>query len=507
MTTQPPNITTRFRETPGSMVYYTIMCTAVATTTYFAFLFTGIAGHIAIWPLLDAITLNNFSSNLGTVTLALFLGTLAWATPYVLAHFVAEPFHTSTTHNGLPKSQMWGIWAVIPAMITLAILWFSPLWATVSPGIGATIASTIPTGMGNNVLSFGFVTIPMAVAYTLFSHDDLQRSSTTKDTRIKTQISPTNSSRATDSSPSNTTDDSITAADLPGEITDVSEEDTTDQDTTESTSTHNSRKPLNEYTYNWQSPPDVSFSDVGGMESVKDELTREVISPLRGDTERYKEFGVSIPNLLFYGPPGTGKTYMAEALAGELAYPYIKLSASDITSKWINESGENINTLFSEAAQLGADYGYVVVFVDEIDALLADRGMDQQNAENKKVVDEFLNHLSDTGQQNTLFIGATNHFDTLDTAAIRTGRIDKKVHIGLPDLEARIGVFAAQLDDRPGDVPSKDKLKTLAEQLEGVSSADIGGIVDRAARRAVERNADSVELEDLAKEVQAEQPN
>lgn len=495
-----PSITTRFRKDPARMTYYTLMSALVALSTYLAVIFAAIAGHLATWPLLNTLSISTLTSNLGILALTIFLGALAWGTPYVIGYFTAAPFQASAPHDGLPKPQTWGIWALVPAVATLALIWFSPLWAVISPGFGGSLAASLPSGMGNNVYTYGFIVIPMAATYTLFTRDEFEN--TTNHSRIS--HSSTNRSN---NSPSGSGDNSAPPASNSNNSSRNSPSTTShSQQTSTSDSEDGSsagENPLSGYTYNWQEPPELSFSDVGGMDTVKDELARGIISPLRGDTEKYEEFGVSIPNLLFHGPPGTGKTYMAEALAGELGYPYVKLSASDITSKWINESGDNINTLFTEAKELGNQYGYAVVFVDEIDALLSDRGMEQQHSENKKVVDEFLNHLSDTGSQNTLFIGATNHFESLDTAAIRSGRIDKKIHVGLPDLEARIGVFAAQLESRPGTVPPKDKLKTLAEQLDGVSSADIEGIVDRAARRAVERGANAVELEDLMKEVEA----
>lgn len=505
-----PSIPTRFRENPASMTYYVLMSATVALSTYLTIIFAGLAGHTITWPLLKSLSPTTITSQLGTIGIALLVAALIWATPYVVGYFTSAPFSPSPHHNGLPKPELWGLWAVIPATATLAILWFNPLWTPLVPSLGATLTNTLPADIGNNAASFGFIVIPMAATYSLFTHDDL-KNNTSEPKRISTQNPPTTPSTSTsDSTDTNPhPDDTIDASDIPGDVTrsgDNNDSDNADQTTernTEKNTTH-STNPLSQYTYNWQQPPEITFSDVGGMESVKDELRRGIINPLRGDTEKYEEFGVSIPNLLFHGPPGTGKTYMAEALAGQLGYPYVKLSASDITSKWINESGENINTLFSEAAEIGDRYDYAVVFVDEIDALLADRGMNQQHSENKKVVDEFLNHLSETGSQNTLFIGATNHFDALDTAAIRTGRIDKKIHVGLPDLEARIGVLAAQLDSRPGDLPPKAELKVLAEQLDGASAADIAGVVDRASRRAVERGANEVAIEDLVKEVDTE---
>lgn len=513
MTTNDPptSFRTRLKQNPATMLHYLLMSSLIVLSTYFAFIFAAITGHIATWPLLSQLSFVNFTSNIGISAFALFLCALAWGTPYIVGYFMSAPFNPSPNHHNLPKIRIWGLWAIPLALATLALIWFSPLWAPFS-SIGTHLSQQLPSGMGNNTVTYGLLVLPMATAYTLFTRDDLQKDNSTDHRHITTDSATDTSGSSTNStSPTQSDNNStINKSDLPG---DVSESDsnsrsnktmTKEHSTTSEDSQSNHQSPLNEYTYSWQQPPDLSFRDVGGMDTVKEELEQEILAPLQGDTEKYEKFGVSIPNLLFHGPPGTGKTFMAKALSGELGHPYVKLSASDITSKWINESGDKISTLFDEAAEIGDQYGYAVVFVDEIDALLSDRGMDQQHSENKKVVDEFLNHLSGTDEDNILFIGATNHFQSLDSAAIRSGRIDKKIHVGLPDLEARISVLAAQLEDRPGTVPAKSDLHVLAKQLDGVSCADIESVVDRAARRAVERDATEIALKDLVDSVEDE---
>ncbi|MFC7216549.1 AAA family ATPase, partial [Saliphagus sp. GCM10025334] len=145
------------------------------------------------------------------------------------------------------------------------------------------------------------------------------------------------------------------------------------------------------FTYNWDSAPDTGFADIGGMESLKTNIERSVLRPLTRIDEAYERFNVSPPNgILLYGPPGTGKTLFARAIAGELGHPYLELSAGDIKSRWINESTEQVNQLFAEAEQ----FDRCVIFIDEIDALLADRGNDLHR-EHAQVVNEFLAHLDD----------------------------------------------------------------------------------------------------------------
>jgi AAA+ superfamily predicted ATPase len=243
--------------------------------------------------------------------------------------------------------------------------------------------------------------------------------------------------------------------------------------------------------YQWEPAPETRFADIGGMESLKTKIERSVLRPLTRIDEAYERFNVSPPNgILLYGPPGTGKTLFARAIAGELGHPYLELSAGDIKTRWINESTEQVNRLFDEAAQ----FDRCVIFIDEIDALLAGRGNDLHR-EHAQVVNEFLAHLDDE-DPNFLVIAATNRADLLDEAATRRGRFDQQYEIDLPDHAAREAIFRVRLRERPTAL-DKDDYREVADRSEGLSSADIVGIVDDAAMRAAERDAEAITLEDL----------
>ncbi len=243
--------------------------------------------------------------------------------------------------------------------------------------------------------------------------------------------------------------------------------------------------------YQWEAAPETRFADIGGMESLKTKIERSVLRPLTRIDEAYERFKVSPPNgILLYGPPGTGKTLFARAVAGELGHPYLELSAGDIKSRWINESTEQVNRLFDEAQQ----FDRCVIFIDEIDALLAGRGNDLHR-EHAQVVNEFLAHLDDD-DPNFLVIAATNRADLLDEAATRRGRFDQQYEIGLPDNDAREAIFRVRLRELPTALDERD-YHELAHRSEELSSADIVGIVDDAAMHAAERDAEAITLDDL----------
>lgn len=217
--------------------------------------------------------------------------------------------------------------------------------------------------------------------------------------------------------------------------------------------------------------------------------------------DQAEELGVTAPNIVFHGPPGTGKTYLAKALATELGYPVAVVSGADVQSKWINESAEQVNALFTEAQQVASSEGGAVIFLDELDTVLKDRTANRGHDEDNKVVNEFLNHLQETTDHNIIFIGATNRADALDEAGTRSGRIDKKVKIGKPDTETRAAIFAAQLSDRPVDLSAAD-LKTFAEQTEGLVAADIETIVETAAKEVLMTDDNEIKPKHVEKAVE-----
>lgn len=256
----------------------------------------------------------------------------------------------------------------------------------------------------------------------------------------------------------------------------------------------------------WQMPADadVSFADVGGYDDTKGQMQKKLIRPLQESSDRYEKLGLTPPNVLLYGPPGTGKSFLAKAVIGELSVPYNITSGGKITSKNLNESSTRITELFDDARQLAERHGATMIFIDEIDAVLPDRRGDNQHQEDKKVVDEFLNHLDDCGEDNIVVIGATNYLDELDDAAIRSGRMDEKIEMPLPDVDARKAILRKQLEQRGAADFPESEITAAAYEIDGKSAADIKKIVKDAAYEALERGDDMIAIEDLQKAVEAE---
>jgi hypothetical protein len=218
---------------------------------------------------------------------------------------------------------------------------------------------------------------------------------------------------------------------------------------------------------------------VAGMHALKDLLRREVLGPLR-DPEPYRRYGLSIPNgILLYGPPGCGKTYIARQLAEELDYYFVEIIPSEIASPYVHQTVMRIREMFDAAAE----HAPAIIFIDEFEALVPSRaelgGHQQYKAEE---VNEFLAHLNGCSEKNIFLIAATNRPEKIDPAVRRTGRLDKLIYVGPPDVEARREMLALHLQGRP--VARDFDIGALAEGLQGYSASDIRFLVDEAARAA-----------------------
>jgi SpoVK/Ycf46/Vps4 family AAA+-type ATPase len=235
-----------------------------------------------------------------------------------------------------------------------------------------------------------------------------------------------------------------------------------------------------------QNPPDKDFSDIAGMEEFKQRLREDVIKPLSSD-EVYDKFNVgSEDGILFHGPPGTGKTHMSECLAGELGVNYVSVDVGDIDSKYLGEGTENIKRLFEEAFQNQP----CLIFIDELDAIAADRSLDNQHQDKKKMVNQLLQRISDVGQEDEIIvIGATNNIEGIDDAMVRTGRFNKKIHVPKPDSKARWEIFNHYMDVPKQDIQEGEFITST----QGFTASDIEEVARRAARNAAGREMETGE--------------
>lgn len=242
------------------------------------------------------------------------------------------------------------------------------------------------------------------------------------------------------------------------------------------------------------------FSAIAGMQGLKDMIQLDVIDALN-NKERYAEYGLTIPNgMLLYGPPGCGKTFFAECTAEEIGFNFYQIKPSDIQSKWVNASQENVKNLFDEARENAPS----ILFIDELDALVPNREGSGVHHMNSSVVNEFLAQMNNCGDDGVFVIGATNLPSTIDPAIMRAGRLDKKIYVPVPDSEARMSIFKMYLNKRPVEL-GIDYIK-LAESTQDYASVDIKFICDEAARQALKHN-DRISFDLLLRTIKVTRPS
>ncbi len=218
--------------------------------------------------------------------------------------------------------------------------------------------------------------------------------------------------------------------------------------------------------------PPVTFSDVGGMEALKEEIRMKIIYPLLRP-ELYQAYGKAVGGgILLYGPPGCGKTHLARATAGEVQAGFLSVGIHDVLDMWIGQSERNLHELFERArAQRPC-----VLFFDEVDALGASRG-DMRQSAGRHLINQFLAELDGIQHSNEglLILAATNAPWHLDPAFRRPGRFDRVLFVPPPDLAAREAILRVLCRGKP--VVDLD-YATVAAKTERYSGADLKAIVD-----------------------------
>ncbi len=250
--------------------------------------------------------------------------------------------------------------------------------------------------------------------------------------------------------------------------------------------------------------PEVHWSDIGGLRSVKQVLKESVEAPLRYP-EVFKEMGIEPPRgILLYGPPGCGKTLLAKAVATESRANFICIRGPELLSKWVGESEKAVREVFRRARQVAP----CVVFFDEIDAIAPARGSSDSSGVTDRVVNQLLTEMDGiVPLQNVIVLAATNKPEVLDQALLRPGRLEKILYVPPPDIEARIEIF--QIHTRRMPLAEDIDFKKLAEMTEGYTGADIAAVCREAAMIAIrgEYKLKPVEMEHFTQAIRVVPPS
>ncbi len=253
------------------------------------------------------------------------------------------------------------------------------------------------------------------------------------------------------------------------------------------------------YGFEVEEKPNVTYEDIGGLESQIEEIREAIELPLL-KPDLFKEVGIEPPKgVLLYGPPGTGKTLLAKAVANQTNATFIRVVGSEFVQKYIGEGARLVREVF----QLAKEKAPSIIFIDEIDAIAAKRTNSDTSGDREvqRTLMQLLAEMDGFDPRGDIkIIGATNRIDILDPAILRPGRFDRIIETPLPNHEGRLAIF--KIHTRGMKIDSDVDLNELASITEGASGADIKAIVTEAGMLAIRDNRTKVCMKDFVKAVE-----
>lgn len=226
--------------------------------------------------------------------------------------------------------------------------------------------------------------------------------------------------------------------------------------------------------------PHVRWSDIGGLDTAKQELIEVVEWPIKYP-EAFDAIKTEPPRgILLYGPPGTGKTMLAKAIATESEANFISIKGPELLSKYVGESERAIRETFRKARHASP----AIIFFDEIDSIVPVRGSGYDTNVTERVVSQILTELDGLEElKDVVIVAATNRPDLIDPALLRPGRIERLIYIQPPDVKSKSGIFMIHLSGKP--LAPDINLDDLAKKAEGYVGADIEAVCREASMLAL----------------------
>lgn len=248
-----------------------------------------------------------------------------------------------------------------------------------------------------------------------------------------------------------------------------------------------------------EEPPEVKYSDIGGLVDQLQEVRETVELPLL-HPELFEKVGIEPPKgILLFGSPGTGKTMMAKAVANATNATFIRIIGSELVQKFIGEGARMVRELFDMARTKAPS----IIFIDELDAIGSKRLQvaTSGDREVQRTLMQLLSELDGFSSRGDIrIIGATNRPDILDPALLRPGRFDRLIEFPPPDEETREAIFKIHTNHMNLE-PEAQKFRQFALSTDGATGAEIKAIVTEAGMFAIRAGRDKVKVEDFNKAI------
>ncbi len=244
--------------------------------------------------------------------------------------------------------------------------------------------------------------------------------------------------------------------------------------------------------------PRTTWEELGGLQEQIRELKEVIELPLK-NPEIFRELGITPPKgVILYGPSGTGKTMLAKAVAASTNATFMEVVGSELNQKFIGEGAKLVRDLFT----LARERAPTIIFIDEIDALAAER-LDVGTSGEREVQRTFMQFLAELDGfkplENVKIIAATNRVDILDPALLRPGRFDRLIEVGLPEIPERTEIFKIHTS---GMTVHDVDIALLAKETEGFSGADIMAVCMEAGYNAMRAERKTITSQDFLKAIE-----
>ncbi|MBN2180427.1 MAG: ATP-binding protein [Sedimentisphaerales bacterium] len=233
-----------------------------------------------------------------------------------------------------------------------------------------------------------------------------------------------------------------------------------------------------------ETEPNHRLGELVLSDSMKNRIQR-ILKEYKQQHKLKKHGLVHRRKLLLTGPPGTGKTMTASIIAKQLSLPFYTILMDKLVTKYMGETSAKLRQIFDLISKQQGVYLF-----DEFDAIGAERGLDNDVGEMRRVLNAFLQFI-EQDKSDSLIIAATNNLTLLDQALFR--RFDDVLHYELPTLKES----AVLIDNRLGTFKGQFSSEKIAMHATKLSHGEIAQACDDAIKETILSDKQKVTREHL----------